>query len=828
MALLYRHLRVHQIFGANTDVGKTVFATALVRASAHRGHNVLYLKPVSTGDIRDADDLYGCCVVSFAQSLQILITPWGSHVRRFTGGSSGRVEADCLFRYNEPVSPHLAVLRQGGSDQVSDGVLVNAIINRVSSYARNGSGAGHAYVETAGGVHSPTPSGSTQLDAYRPLFLPTILIGDPRLGGISSTISAYESLSLRGYIVDVLLLFREDYYQNWGYLTSYFAERGVSVTTIPPPPTRLSSREEDIASLEDYYKGISEPNPSGLSEVIAQLTGRHKSRLDELDSMPARTHTQIWWPFVQHSSVQSNSKSISVIDSAHKDHFSIYNDDHAPGSEETDSLLGYKFDGSASWWTQTLGHSNPTLTLAAARAAGRYGHVLFPQSTHLPALNLAETLLAGPGKGWASRVFYTDNGSTGMEVALKMALRAYTKKYPVEGDTKGDRAKRLGVLGLKGSYHGDTIGAMNACDAGDGVYTCEWHESKGFWFDPPSLKIREGRINITLPPSLREFASRSRVGEEDIMWVGARDSLNAVYDVERRLGTALAQVYRKFIEHSLGNIKTEIAALVLEPLVMGAGGMIFVDPLFQRVLVDVVRSRSPPTKPSTEGRWYGIPVIFDEVFVGTYRVGHQTASTVLGVHPDIAVYAKMLSGGLVPLATTLAKEEIFEAFVGKRKEQALLHGHSYTAYPVACEVANETLKQVEKLTESKGWGDARKKWTGEAVSEDPAKGTTRVWSFWDPEFVDELSKLELVKAVMTLGCVLAIEIDDGGRGYRSTAAREILDPIRDSDPSPTSPYSFGIHFRTLGDLGYFITNLNSERQVIAKVEKRILEVLRGP
>lgn len=66
MALLYRHLRVHQIFGANTDVGKTIFATALVRASAHGGHNVLYLKPVSTGDIRDADDLYGRCVISYA------------------------------------------------------------------------------------------------------------------------------------------------------------------------------------------------------------------------------------------------------------------------------------------------------------------------------------------------------------------------------------------------------------------------------------------------------------------------------------------------------------------------------------------------------------------------------------------------------------------------------------------------------------------------------------------------------------------------------------------------------------------------------------------
>jgi dethiobiotin synthetase/adenosylmethionine--8-amino-7-oxononanoate aminotransferase len=150
--------------------------------------------------------------------------------------------------------------------------LVNAITNRVASYVRDASGAGHVYVETAGGnrsrwrspsrnltptilgVHSPTLSGSSQLDAYRPLFLPTILIGDSRLGGISSTISAYESLLLRGYIVDALLLFREDYYQNWEYLTSYFAEKGVPVSGDPTPPTRLPSREEDIANLESYYK----------------------------------------------------------------------------------------------------------------------------------------------------------------------------------------------------------------------------------------------------------------------------------------------------------------------------------------------------------------------------------------------------------------------------------------------------------------------------------------------------------------------------------------------------------------------------------------------
>lgn len=102
---------------------------------------------------------------------------------------------------------------------------------------------------------------------------------------------------------------------------------------------------------------------------------------------------------------------------------------------------------------QSFGHANHALTLAAAHAAGRYGHVLFPSGTNAPALNLAEKLLQTAGKGWADRVFYSDNGSTGIEVALKMALRASGRRYGWEGEVGGD----VGVIGLRGGYHGDTV-----------------------------------------------------------------------------------------------------------------------------------------------------------------------------------------------------------------------------------------------------------------------------------------------------------------------------------------------------------------------------------
>lgn len=143
-----------------------------------------------------------------------------------------------------------------------------------------------------------------------------------------------------------------------------------------------------------------------------------------------------------------------VIDSAHGDHFDAY---YAKPASETrpadESLLEPFFDGAASWFTQSHGHAAEPLTMAAAQAAGRYGHVLFPSGTHKPALDLAEKLLQTVGKGWASRVFYSDNGSTGIEVGLKMALRASGRRYGWGGEIGGD----VGVIGLRGGYHGDTV-----------------------------------------------------------------------------------------------------------------------------------------------------------------------------------------------------------------------------------------------------------------------------------------------------------------------------------------------------------------------------------
>ncbi|KAK7044197.1 hypothetical protein VNI00_007917 [Paramarasmius palmivorus] len=782
MSLLFKHLRVHQVFGANTDVGKTLLTAALVRASAASQKPVFYLKPVSTGPPEEADD---------------------GHVQRYTASLKDRVSTKCLFRYQEPVSPHLAAKLAAEEGDLrgipSDETFANSVADFIRQCASNSSTKAHMYVETAGGIHSPTLSGTTQAEAYRSLFLPTVLIGDSKLGGISTTISAYEALVLRGYIVDCILLFRDEYYRNWEYLKEYFADRGVRVSTVQAPPERLSDPTRNFEVTDKYYQELSKANlDEGIPQVVQHLDACHEARIKELQSMPRRTLDSVWWPFVQHG-LYKDEKDVMVIDSAYSDYFSI----QSPSQTDNSSLLQPQFDGSASWWTQTFGHTNSYLTLAAARAAGRYGHVMFPRATHLPALKLAEHLVhEGPGKGWASRAFFSDDGSTGMEIALKMALRAYTSRQGAS--LSATDKKSLGILGLKGSYHGDTIGAMDACE--EGVYTCEWHNAKGIWLDPPSVSIRDGKPTVTLPPGV----SSSDSGETSI----SAESLSWIYDVETRLKTDQAGVYGEWIQRVLDNLQPQqrLAALVIEPLVIGAGGMVFVDPLFQRVLVEVARKA-------------GLPVIFDEVFVGLHRVGPESTTSILGVNPDISVNAKILTGGLVPLAVTLASDWIFKVFLSDNKADSLLHGHSYTAHAIGCEVANETLRLIQKVVGSDDWKAAQESWK-------PSPDTlSTVFSLWDPGFVDAVSKNPTVQEVMTLGTVLAIKLKDDNAGYVSHSAEAVFKGLNLVDPTDNAlsaapggaPY--GVHFRTLGNVAYFMTSLNTTPSTLRSLEDKIWRTL---
>lgn len=422
-------------------------------------------------------------------------------------------------------------------------------------------------------MHSPTPSGTTQADLYMPLRLPSILVGDSRLGGISQTISAFESLRIRGYDVESVMLFQDDHYGNLEYLTDYFRDHHgeVWVTGAPEPPPRLENQAEDVTATKRYYHATA--GSEATRGVLRHLDERHKKRIESLESMAAEASSSIWYPFTQQALLKP--KDITVIDSAHGDYFQTLVPkpgqvvtEHQPSTplQHHGSLLQASFDGSASWWTQGLGHSNPRLTLAAAYAAGRYGHVMFAGSVHQPALTLTKTLLTGLGNPRLSRVFFSDDGSTGVEVAIKMALRAATLRYDLKKETTN--SKRLEVIGLKGGYHGDTIGAMDCAEPCAFNEKTDWYEGRGYWFDYPTVLCVNGKWRITIPD---EIDPLSKVREFD--------SLDAVFDIEGRESRGEHLGYEESILRTLSNLRQNgrnFGALILEPIVLGAGGMALV------------------------------------------------------------------------------------------------------------------------------------------------------------------------------------------------------------------------------------------------------------
>jgi len=423
---------------------------------------------------------------------------------------------------------------------------------------------GVSIVETAGGPLSPGPSGTLQADLFRPLRLPVVLVGDHRLGGISSTISAAESLIVRGYDIDAVVCFNDGgKYENAQYLVEHFRKRDIAAFEIPwIPNLEGCTIKQETQKMEAYYE---EQSGEGHTyKVAGRIVDRHIERLGNLKNLSARTQKAIWHPFTQHKSVEK-SDDILVFDSAYGDFFQTKHTNKSLTGVENPKqhgLLFPQFDGSASWWTQGLGHGNPELSLAAAYAAGRYGHVMFAGATHEPAITLAERLLTGMENPRLTKCFYTDDGSTAAEAGIKMALRAACKRYEWDGSSED-----VGILGLKGSYHGDTIGAMDASEPCVYNKKVDWYRGRGYWFDFPTVKMRKGRWLVEAPAGMEdEFGPTQHF-----------DNLTEVFDVLKREHSPR---YEQYITSVLDRLVKEegrkFGALVMEPILLGAGGMLFV------------------------------------------------------------------------------------------------------------------------------------------------------------------------------------------------------------------------------------------------------------
>ena len=476
-----------------------------------------------------------------------------------------------------------------------------------------------------------------------------------------------------------------------------------------------------------------------------------------------------------------------------------------------------------------MGHGNPNLALTAAHAAGRYGHVMLASAVHAPALDISSRLLSLLANPRLSRVFFSDNGSTGIEVALKMALRSSSQRY---GWTRSDEP--IGVLGFKGSYHGDCIATMNCSEPGIFNDAVNWYQPWGWWFDPPSLKMRNGMWELEVPSAIGMVKTKFNHLEE-------------VFDFEARSLRGHTRLYVNFIGSTLKRLIMEegrkFGALICEPILMGAGGMIFVDPLFQRTLIKVVRespavfasespsAKAPPSVIDCSTTWSGLPIIADEVFTGLYRLGRPSSSSFLSasqsahavdvdIAPDISVHAKLLTGGLLPLAITTASESIFKTFLSDKKQDALLHGHSYTAHAVGCSVADKSLAILSRLEAEGAWQVYQGAWRPPSSAE--TNQNVSLWSFWNQASVKRLSESTKVEGVIALGSVLAmyLKTKEGQGGYTSNAAAELQSQLLG-----TSEGGFGVHSRVLGNVLYLMASMTSKQKSLADIETSLLRAL---
>jgi dethiobiotin synthetase/adenosylmethionine--8-amino-7-oxononanoate aminotransferase len=730
------------IFGANTDVGKTVVTAGLARASNELKRTTSFIKPLQSG---------------------------GSDEEFIRLHNPNLASSRTLFKFEAPVSPHLASRQE--DTPVSDKQVLDALIDELAA-----SEAQVTWIETAGGVLSPGPSSPSnqnayhaknaagwgwvpQANLYQPLIgqVQVVLIGDGRLGGISATLSAIESLLVRGYDISAVVIVDGEVTAEaiQEYASRTFSLRSGSGEAVQP---RILSLPK-LPPLPDPLNAWFEANHESFCGLENYLDEAWRGQVSDLDGLVSQGSEVLWWPFTQHQTVDR----VTLIDSSVGDSYSVLE----RGRDGTMSrrLL---FDACASWWTQGLGHGESTLGLASAAAAGRYGHVMFPQVCHAPAVTLAQKLLEGPGEGWAKRVFFSDNGSTAVEVAIKMGMKLYQRRV---GATIEDDIDWV-VCAQEGCYHGDTLGAMNVAEPSIfNIGQHPWYQPKGLFLETPTFGFRDGDLILTLPEGYEPSFLDSRRFE----------SIEKLLDVQARMLTGLYSHYKEMIEmhwlvYEHSGVNRIISCLVLEPMLMGAGGMKMIDPLWQRALVAIAKSRN-------------VPVVFDEVFAGLYRLGVKSCREFLYDDPDIACYAKLLTGGLLPMGVTLATGEVFGSFLGDDKGQALLHGHSYTANPVGCVTAIHALDSLN-------------------ASQTCSK---QVLSLFDIDQTRALSCLPHVESSITLGSVLAVTFtaSDGVGGYG--ASSRILPVVTEK------LLKAGIHCRPLGNVIYIMASPTTSREECSRL-----------
>ena len=295
-------------------------------------------------------------------------------------------------------------------------------------------------------------------------------------------------------------------------------------------------------------------------------------------------------------------------------------------------------DAISSWWTNIHGHAEPRIAEAIARQARTLEHVILAAVSHAPAVELAERLLAiaprEPGRAPLAKVFYADNGSAGVEVALKMTFHWFRNRG-IDGRTK--------FVALANGYHGETLGALAVGD---------------------------------IPLYRRVYAPLLA----EALFAPSPDAYPcAAGETPAQRADRAADALAALLQAHAG----EVCSLILEPLVQCAGGMRMHHPQYLRRVRELCDR-------------HGVFLIADEIAVGFGRTGTLFACEQAGIQPDLMCVSKGLTGGALPLAAVLATQALYDGFLDDSRERAFLHSHSYTGNPLACAAALASLAIFEQ------------------------------------------------------------------------------------------------------------------------------------
>ncbi len=571
------------VTGTDTGVGKTVATALLALAYRRQGVATAPFKPVAAG-----------CRKRRGREI------WADNA--FLAAAAGIPEEDVgLYRLSKPVSPHLAA--------AADGVRIDvrAIAGKLNRLKKKYDA---VLVEGAGGIMAPVSSRKTFLDIAEELDLPVVVVTTARLGTLNHTLLTVSACRERGLSVAGLVINRRRAKADEAG-RSNLAELGV-LTKVPVigliPEMAVSVEALDFRALGRQAGRLD------LSKLETKGESRHRRAIDA-----DRRH--VWHPFSAMLEYQGEKPHPLMIVSG-------------KGSYLNDSLGSCYLDGTASLWVNVHGHRRGELDRAVRKQLGQVAHSTLLGLGNEPAALLAARL-AEMAPGGLERVFFSDNGSTAVEVALKVAFQYWRQS---------GQPDRNEFISFVNAYHGDTLGAVSVGG----------HDLYHSMFRPLLFRAH-------LAPAAYCYRCTAGLSHPGCR-LACLDALETL--LERRAG--------------------RVAAVIVEPRVQAAAGVLVQPPGYLKKITRLCRR-------------HGALLIADEVATGFGRTGTMFACQQEDLRPDIIALAKGITGGYLPLAATLFKEEIYAAFLGRYEElKTFFHGHTYTGNPLASAAALANIELVRK------------------------------------------------------------------------------------------------------------------------------------